>query len=40
MTTGVCIEYSFLEWTDANHVRHIKFVGLRAGKNPRQVAPE
>ena len=30
----------FLEWTDTNHVRHIKFVGLRTDKNPRQVVRE
>src|ERR1035438_7926230 len=30
----------FLEWTDSNHVRHIKFVGLRTDKNPRQVVRE
>jgi len=30
----------FLEWTDRNHVRHIKFVGLRSDKNPRQVVRE
>jgi bifunctional non-homologous end joining protein LigD len=29
--------FEFLEWTDTNHVRHIKFVGLRTDKNPRQV---
>ena len=32
--------FEFLEWTDTNHVRHIKFVGLRADKNPRQVVRE
>jgi ATP-dependent DNA ligase len=32
--------FEFLEWTDSNHVRHIKFVGLRADKNPRQVVRE
>jgi DNA ligase D-like protein (predicted ligase) len=31
--------FEFLEWTDTNHVRHIKFVGLRSDKNPRQVVP-
>jgi bifunctional non-homologous end joining protein LigD len=30
----------FLEWTDTNHVRHIKFVGLRTDKNPRHVVRE
>jgi DNA ligase D-like protein (predicted ligase) len=32
--------FEFLEWTDSNHVRHIKFVGLRADKNSRQVVRE
>jgi bifunctional non-homologous end joining protein LigD len=32
--------FGFLEWTDTNHVRHIKFVGLRTDKNPRQVVRE
>jgi len=33
-------EVEFLEWTDANHLRHTKFVGLRDGKDPRKVARE
>lgn len=32
--------FEFLEWTDTNHVRHIKFVGLRTDKLPRQVIRE
>ena len=32
--------FEFLEWTDTNHVRHIKFAGLRADKNPRKVVRE
>ena len=32
--------FEFLEWTDTNHVRHIKFVGLRSDKNPRKVVRE
>jgi DNA ligase D-like protein (predicted ligase) len=32
--------FEFLEWTDSNHVRHIKFVALRDDKNPRQVVRE
>lgn len=32
--------FEFLEWTGTNHVRHIKFVGLRTDKNPRQVVRE
>jgi ATP-dependent DNA ligase len=27
----------FLEWTDANHLRHTKFVSLRDDKEPRRV---
>jgi bifunctional non-homologous end joining protein LigD len=32
--------FEFLEWTDTNHVRHIKFVSLRNDKNPRMVVRE
>ena len=32
--------FEFLEWTDTNHVRHIKFVGLRTDKNAPQVVRE
>ena len=32
--------FEFLEWTDTNHVRHIKFVSLRDDKNPRKVIRE
>jgi DNA ligase D-like protein (predicted ligase) len=30
----------FLEWTDADHLRHSKFAGLREDKEPRQVVKE
>jgi hypothetical protein len=30
----------FLEWTDANHLRHTKFVALRNDKEPRKVVRE
>lgn len=30
----------FLEWTDAVHLRHSKFVGLRDDKDPRKVVRE
>lgn len=30
----------FLEWTDGNHVRHIKFAGLRTDKAPQKVVRE
>jgi bifunctional non-homologous end joining protein LigD len=32
--------FEFLQWTDSNHVRHIKFVGLRSDKDPRTVVRE
>jgi len=32
--------FEFLEWTDTNHVRHIKFVSLRDDKDPGQVVRE
>jgi len=32
--------FEFLEWTDSNHVRHIKFVGLRSDKAPGSVFRE
>jgi bifunctional non-homologous end joining protein LigD len=32
--------FEFLEWTDSNHVRHIKFAGLRADKDARDVVRE
>jgi DNA ligase D-like protein (predicted ligase) len=32
--------FEFLEWTDTNHIRHIKFVGMRDDKDPRSVARE
>jgi DNA ligase D-like protein (predicted ligase) len=32
--------FEFLEWTDSNHVRHIKFIGLRNDKDPRAVVRE
>jgi ATP-dependent DNA ligase len=32
--------FEFLEWTDTNHVRHIKFVGMRNDKDPWSVVRE
>jgi len=32
--------FEFLEWTDSNHVRHIKFVALRSDKDPVTVIRE
>jgi ATP-dependent DNA ligase len=33
-------QIEFLKWTDADHLRHSKFVGLREDKDPRQVVKE
>lgn len=33
-------QIDFLEWTDADHLRHSKFVGLREDKDASQVAKE
>ena len=33
-------QIEFLEWTDADHLRHSKFVGLREDKDPRCVVKE
>lgn len=33
-------QIEFLEWTDANHLRHSKFAGLRDDKDARQVMKE
>jgi ATP-dependent DNA ligase len=33
-------QIEFLEWTDADHLRHSKFIGLREDKDPRQVVKE
>lgn len=32
--------FEFLEWTGANHVRHIKFVRMRDDKDPKSVVRE
>jgi bifunctional non-homologous end joining protein LigD len=32
--------FEFLEWTDSNHVRHIRFVALRSDKDPLSVVHE
>ena len=36
----VVAQIEFLEWTDADRLRHSKFVGLREDKNPRDVVKE
>src|SRR5205823_3102712 len=33
-------QIEFLEWTESDHLRHSKFVGLRDDKNPRSVVKE
>jgi ATP-dependent DNA ligase len=33
-------EIAFLEWTDAGHLRHCTFVGLRDDKKPAEVVRE
>jgi DNA ligase D-like protein (predicted ligase) len=33
-------QIEFLEWTDANHLRHSKFIALREDKEPRKVVKE
>ena len=33
-------QLEFLEWTDANHLRHTKFISLRDDKDPRKVVRE
>jgi len=36
----VVAQVSFLEWTDADHLRHAKFTGLREDKAARDVVKE
>lgn len=36
----VVANFEFLEWTDSNHVRHIKFVGIRSDKDATRVVRE
>jgi bifunctional non-homologous end joining protein LigD len=36
----VVAQIEFLEWTDADHLRHSKFVGLRDDKDPKKVVKE
>jgi bifunctional non-homologous end joining protein LigD len=33
-------QIEFLEWTESDHLRHSKFVGLREDKDPRGVVKE
>jgi DNA ligase D-like protein (predicted ligase) len=34
------VQIEFLEWTDADRLRHSKFIGLREDKDPRSVVKE
>jgi bifunctional non-homologous end joining protein LigD len=36
----IVAQIEFLEWTENDHLRHSKFVGLRDDKDPRQVVKE
>jgi len=38
--SDIVAQVEFLEWTDADHLRHSKFAGLRDDKNPHDVAKE
>jgi bifunctional non-homologous end joining protein LigD len=33
-------QFEFVEWTDVNHLRHTKFMGLREDKKPKDVRRE
>jgi ATP-dependent DNA ligase len=33
-------QIEFLEWTESDHLRHSKFVGLRIDKDPKRVVKE
>ena len=36
----IVVEVEFLKWTEADHLRHTNFVGLRDDKDPRTVMRE
>ena len=36
----IVVQIEFLEWTDADHLRHSKFVGLREDKDPKSGVKE
>ena len=36
----IVAQIEFLEWTDVDHLRHSKFVGLRDDKNPASAIKE
>jgi bifunctional non-homologous end joining protein LigD len=33
-------QIEFTEWTDKDHLRHARFLGLRDDKDPREVTRE
>jgi bifunctional non-homologous end joining protein LigD len=33
-------QIEFVDWTDADHLRHSRFVALRDDKDPREVIKE
>jgi bifunctional non-homologous end joining protein LigD len=33
-------QIEFLEWTESDHLRHLKFAGLRGDKDPQSVVKE
>ena len=33
-------QVEFLQWTEGDHLRHTKFVGLREDKDPREIVNE
>jgi ATP-dependent DNA ligase len=37
LTPRLVAEIDFADWTDANHLRHSRFVGLRDDKDPKEV---
>jgi len=37
---SIVCQVAFLEWTDAAHLRHRKFLGLRDDKDPKKVVRE
>jgi bifunctional non-homologous end joining protein LigD len=33
-------QVEFLQWTEGDHLRHTKFVGMREDKDPREIVRE
>jgi bifunctional non-homologous end joining protein LigD len=40
LTPRLVAQVAFADWTDANHLRHARFLGLRDDKDPREVVQE